>query len=383
MTDSKRLVLCLWCAGSPCWLLGQPAPSPMIRDSAGVRIVEYGSLRNSPMFKIQQDAYLHLGGVQADPKDELDARQWFLGATELSNGTIVVNELTSLKFFTAAGRFVRSVGRQGQGPGEFVQTREVCRLLGDSLLVIDYSNGSLSLWDSAGTHVRTFARPGFVPRGACAPDGSVVARRIKPGSGGTESAVQLVNHALVRRDGSTILELGLLPSDQYAGSVMRESSIVVDGGNLVVADGRRFEFLIRSLSGRPRLIVRSAETPRPITDLEWQRRAESMVPRGTPFFQRQASVARTMAMDRPVAFPAIQQIRVDPLHRIWVQDFESERWTVFDSRGALLGAFSLPRRTGSMRAMLAGIGTDHVVVHTIDTDGAAHLSFYRILVDGR
>lgn len=30
-------------------------------------------------------------------------------------------------------------------------------------MVIDYSDGRVSLWDSEGKHVRTFARLGFIP----------------------------------------------------------------------------------------------------------------------------------------------------------------------------------------------------------------------------
>lgn len=77
---------------------------PTIRDSAGVRIVEYRSLRRAPsLLRVGERPFLHLAGLRDDAHEELDSRRPWLSATELTNGTIVVNEFTLLKFFSTSG----------------------------------------------------------------------------------------------------------------------------------------------------------------------------------------------------------------------------------------------------------------------------------------
>ncbi len=105
-------------------------PTPRIRDSAGIRIVEYPTLgpmppgsstvpRNPlrlaladlpPAVQLESQPFLDLGGLNANEQAEFDATHPMLSATELSNGTIVVNDRTQLRFFTRTGAFIRAVG---------------------------------------------------------------------------------------------------------------------------------------------------------------------------------------------------------------------------------------------------------------------------------
>jgi hypothetical protein len=60
------------------------------------------------------------------------------GATRLSDGTIVIANggSSELRFFSAEGRHVGSVGGQGRGPGEFWHIIAMARLAGDTIGVL-------------------------------------------------------------------------------------------------------------------------------------------------------------------------------------------------------------------------------------------------------
>src|SRR5690606_16568229 len=57
----------------------------------------------------------------------------------LADGRVVIAVMGSsvLRFFDASGRFVRSAGRNGGGPGEFRQIMALYRMRGDTLAVND------------------------------------------------------------------------------------------------------------------------------------------------------------------------------------------------------------------------------------------------------
>ncbi len=356
----------------------QTVPKPIVRDSAGVQIVVYESLRSAPRaFVVEAIPFRDFGGVQWAGGAELDELTPLSSATELSGGGIVVNELSRLTFFDRNGRFVRRAGRRGSGPGEFQQTREVCRLVGDTLLVMDYSDGRLSLWDSAGRHIRTFSRPGLVPARACAENGTLVAYvgdRDKFSSDGTG-----LLYRLIRPDGTLVRELGRLPSDLLRLPLHFEAAIVLTSDGLVVGDAKSLELRFQSFDGRLRRILRVAELPPSVSDKVWDSLANATIPRNVSATQRRDRLSHMNRLPRPARFPAFSSVRMDGRGRLWVGDYSNRRkWTVFDAMGTLLGTVELPW-PASRYTELAGLGRDHMVVRRIDADGAMHLSFHRLL----
>jgi hypothetical protein len=354
-------------------------PRPTIRDSAGTRIVEYASLYGAPpAFRVASRPYLHLGGLTDGSDSELDSRHPWLGAVELSNGTIVVNEFTRLKFFSRAGDLLRTAGRRGSGPGEFTQTREVCVLRGDTLLVIDYSDGRLSLWDDQGRHVRTLMRPGFIPLNACSADGTVIVRDPNLISSVDRFGTPLFEYLHLNLDGRIVRRLGALPAEMYIGPILREPVILPHGHDLYVADARAFELRVYRLGGRLVRIVRVLEPAPAISEGEWHSLVDGMLPPRLAGDQRESFRSRLLGQGRPAAFPAFRRVQLDPAHRIWVQDYRRPtRWTVFDSAGALRGQVKLAS-LGLTGPELVLVSADHIVVRSRDADGAVHLSWYSI-----
>lgn len=82
-------------------------------------------------------------------------------AVKLTNGNIVIadNANAQLHYFTANGGFIRSVGRDGEAPGEFKAVRWVGECARDTVFAFDYLQNRISVFDNEGKLVRTFSSP--------------------------------------------------------------------------------------------------------------------------------------------------------------------------------------------------------------------------------
>lgn len=105
-------------------------------------------------------------------------------ALRLDDGTLVVADCAAgeLRSYDARGRFLRSVGRLGEGPGEFTFLRRVFRGGGDTLVAWDGLRLRATVFTPEGRVARTFELP--LASGLSVPDvlgrledGSFVARR--------------------------------------------------------------------------------------------------------------------------------------------------------------------------------------------------------------
>jgi hypothetical protein len=115
-----------------------PLDSQQVRDSSGVRIVSYTRQdRPRGRWTLDTKPRLQIGGADDGPTGFAVIK----GVAHLSDGSIAVaNQRPSeIRIFDASGRFVRSLGRNGTGPGEF--NRVPFRLLrsGDTLIGSDNS----------------------------------------------------------------------------------------------------------------------------------------------------------------------------------------------------------------------------------------------------
>ena len=82
-------------------------------------------------------------------------------AVRLSNGSVVIADNTNLQlhFFTANGRYVRSVGRDGVAPGQFRAVRWVGECGRDSVYAFDSMQNRISVFGADGQLARTFPSP--------------------------------------------------------------------------------------------------------------------------------------------------------------------------------------------------------------------------------
>jgi len=98
-------------------------------------------------------------------------------AVQLSGGTYVISDNANnhLHFYSAAGRFLRTAGRRGAGPGEFQSVRWLGECGRDSVYAFDSMQNRISVFAVDGKFVRSFAPPsalvGFV---RCTLDGTML-----------------------------------------------------------------------------------------------------------------------------------------------------------------------------------------------------------------
>jgi hypothetical protein len=151
-------------------------------------------------------------------------------------------------------------------------------------------------------------------------------------------------------------------------------SVVAGVTYFYVGDPRTYELRAFDENASLRLIVRVTEPlPKPqLGQFELKKGSRSLVARSS----------RVASDSRPRTQPAFGEVRVDPSGRIWVQGYQDRgSWTVFDSSGRLLGGFKLTVNMPRSHRRLVGMDADHIVVKEWDTDGAAHLVFYRIVLE--
>lgn len=118
-------------------LAGRGGPPSVVRDSAGIAIVENHRPRwdTSSAWRVSTEPILRLGSVSDG--DTAQQFSYIVGAARLANGTVVVLEgsTTELRWFDAGGRHVRTSRLQGRGPGELPFVLDLVHLAGDTILL--------------------------------------------------------------------------------------------------------------------------------------------------------------------------------------------------------------------------------------------------------
>lgn len=141
---------------------GAPLPTHVVRDSAGVRLVENRQplLDSTRSWRVGSGPVLAIGGEDGDSSAMLLQP---VGAMRQGNGTIVVADVgaLNLKYYDGStGALTRTSGRKGRGPGEFEYFGYLWACGGDSAFVEDYGKRAVTVWAGDGTLVRSFALRG-------------------------------------------------------------------------------------------------------------------------------------------------------------------------------------------------------------------------------
>jgi hypothetical protein len=374
-----------------------------VRDSAGIRIAETGRLDGIPPLNWHVDsaAALRIGGDQADASPLYKV----MAATRLSDGRVAVASAGTheLRFYSSAGRLLRSIGRAGDGPGEFRSLFWVGRLPGDSLATWDVSPQRLSLFTPGGDFVRavTSRSPlGIFPlaRGVVG-DGRVLIAA----SGGTP-ALDVTGRTSTRGSDTYLL---LRPSDGAAdtlGEFPGTEQIALagaDGGFLMrplpfgrttlaavhdsliyVADSDRFEIRVFSLRGHLVGLIRAAQAPVPVTAEDIAAYRRTLVTLGAEG-DREAERREQRLLDAapyPATMPAYIALKVDSEGDIWVQapqrpgSTDGSLWTVFTPDGRPRGTVRLPPGLH-----VHEIGRNWVVGVEVDSDEVEHVRMFPLV----
>jgi hypothetical protein len=374
-----------------------PAPALTLAqqtaDSAGVRVMlsRPGDVP-ADSWRLAAAPDVEIGVETGQPAYQLDRVS---SGAILSNGTIVVANSGSreLRFFDAAGAHVRSVGREGQGPGEFQSLTLVGAFAGDSLLAWDPGQRRLSVFDASGRLARTVAVPSaFGPTppltAGVLRDGRLVAQRREipilsaspPPAGIVRPNATILT---LSADGASTATVGTFPDSEvsiYQGvsfGVIFGRSIELWGRGDRIAIGNTDAYRIRVYSADGRLlhIVRQTREPRRFTEEEYQAARPATFPSSPVGARMKGAVDQ---MPRPDALPAFADVRMDGEGNLWVQEFALESdprtsWQVFSGEGRLIGRLSAPSSHTLLDATAA-----HALFRVTDELGVHRLRVYRL-----
>lgn len=109
---------------------------PVIRDSAGVRIVENHAATWTTPWYVAEAPSLTIGDITGDSNQELYD---VTGALRPGDGRVVVanHGTRELRFYDRLGTYTGSAGGRGSGPGEFESLEWITRFGLDSILALD------------------------------------------------------------------------------------------------------------------------------------------------------------------------------------------------------------------------------------------------------
>jgi hypothetical protein len=360
------------------------------RDSAGAQIVTYrGSLQDLPVaFRIAETPTLDLGGRREDAAAELDTHYLEQTAARLSDGRYVVKDRDVIRVFGSDGKYLSSIGRRGEGPGEFQYLRGVCVGSGDTILA--YGDRPVAaVFTPSGSLARTFSPPdGSAVWAGCGVDRSLLAVS-NPSEDAASPPYLNAKLSLITADGANFGDLGVFPAGSMVTHAPAVASVVALEDHVFVGDGRASEVRSYRWDGSPLRILRWTGPPAQLTDDVLTKLIDSSIP--TNAADRAERIARGVQRARasgPAAFPAYLTLLADPTGRLWIQDYSlgrglygeyPARWTVLDASGRPLGRVALPKLSNATtREELRWVGGDQVLLRWVDDAGFVHLSYHAL-----
>jgi hypothetical protein len=388
------------------------APPFSERDSAGVRVLTYSFLPpdHKSSFSLSGEPLLKLG---TDPESEF---YLVAGVQRLTDGRIVVADGGSLelRFFDSTGRFIRSAGGEGEGPGEFRRISWIGRGAGDSLWVSDEVLGRLQIFSPDGTFVRTeslasgssggFGYPQFI---GILETGDLVATRsgaVPVGESGpvrTPSRVTVLNPremawtpVLSTEGPEQIVEATENGFRQIVYTFGNYCEVGASGETLAVIEAGDWGFETVDREGALSVRVEVLSPDVLVDDASLQSYAAVSLakwPAGASQASREAFRRRILTSAHRPVLPKVRSVEVDAGGRIWIEPYPQPGvplvpWEVFDRRGEWLSRVELPpgfkRGTAPVVDPGVDIGSDFFLGVWVDELGVETVRLYGIVSPG-
>jgi hypothetical protein len=350
-----------------------PVPAPAVRDSAGVEIVESAGpqWRGGEGWRLAAEPLLEIGREDGGAMLQFDE---LAGVVRLPDGGVVVANGgdNTLRWYDAAGAFVRAAGGRGGGPTEL---RSLSRLvLHDGLLYAGGFGTPVQLWDADGRHVRSIGWPPAVRArfaGVLA-DGTILLH----GTIRQPDEPQAPRWAekgpwLALREGAAPDTIALLPQEAMGRADDDILPVLLGGAGFHDVRGEvfvqgfsdRLDVGFYAADGRLLRRVRRTTPPPPVTAVEREalfqamiRSPEAELENVTPEILREMLARMPTSPTMPDhgallldAHGALWAQRVDP--DVYVRTILAGRpaptagpteWDVFDAAGTWLGPVAMP-----------------------------------------
>jgi len=334
-----------------------------VSDSAGVQIVVSHAPDTESLLPSIGSAAVSIGEAGL----ELNR---VVGAVRLSDGRLVVADGGNLVLHIVSprGTLLRTVGREGDGPGEFRTLQAVGKVAGDTVWAYDFSHHRVTFVSPNGTIVREISlRPPLAASLAVGvlPSGSIVLGESWSSARVAEASRPGLNReqvAYVRYSGDGVLldTIGLFPGREVVLSfeggrgVMRAAPFAhsavhaLSGSWLAIGDQVSHEIRLYSEGGDLTRIVRWDGGDLAL-DPELIARWRTARLRAVQSADR-ALVERELAeQTMPTQRPAFGRVLPTEGGGFWVADYapgndEPSMWAILDSEGVWQGSLVMPHR---------------------------------------
>ena len=373
------------------------APEAVVRDSAGTRIVELAPFDDAllPAWSLSSEPALDVGVLDGGEAYQL---YQVAGALLLPDGRLVVANggTKELRFYDAAGRYLESVGREGEGPGEFGALGGL-ELARDSLYVFDWRLVRASVFGSDGTFARSYpvrvqgiAFPNAI--GLFDDGGWAVMSGFAFSAQDISALVRdtsLVVH--LHADGMAADTIGRFPTTEFFmyGDGSRTTAVgrafgrslayAVGGARIYLGDTEQYEIAGYAPTGKLELVLRRQVEPRPVTGAAIEAYKEVDRRRLVdPQFRQQ--MERLLAdMPYPEEMPVFGALQTDAPGNLWVSEYkvpgaDSLRWAVYSQEGTPVATVSTPADL-----QITQIGDDYVCGRWQDEMEVEHVRVYRLV----
>jgi hypothetical protein len=381
------------------------AQSQRTIDSAGVRVVlnpDPGA--NPPGFRLSVRPRVAIGQVEGSPEYQLfRADQAFV----LSDGTLVVANTGTqeLRFYDRSGKYLRTAGKKGQGPGEFASLELVGPFAGDSLLISDTQLKRYSIFDRAGRFARSFPAPTELGPVFHLTPGILGSRRLVAfasvvGPFYREPSPRLrrpVTIHFLASEGRVDGTLGEFPGTEImtggAARAMTTGPVIFGrrlhatarGNRIAVANDDQYSVRVYDEAGKLLQVVRQSRKPVAPRPGDFEKALPPGLQGGATPNSPLARNLKAMLDDRYeyATLPAFggpggetSSLRLDPAGILWVQEYQIDRdepgaWQAFDRDGVFVGRLELPDRS-----TLLDVGADWVLLRTLDELDVEHVQLY-------
>ncbi len=365
-----------------------------MRDSAGITIIEntgpvWGEgegwrLSGEPSVRIGQvegeHAYLLLG---------------VRGALRLDDGTIVVSNsgTEEIRFYDAGGRYLKTAGGEGGGPGEFNNLVWIYRHRADTIVAWDDNPPNIVFFDRDGVFVTSTRpqQPGGVLKGAF-PDGTLLkAEHVDWSNRPNEGRMRQPSWSYrLDREGVIIDSLPVFPAREFEMRIDRgvslgpppfgrETPMEIFGDGFYCGTQDDFEVGYYELDGNLATLLRWTGPDRQVTeDLIADFRAFYVGQTRSENSRRRAEESLD-GMEFPEQLPAFGDLVVDAEGNLWIEEYHPRwetfrRWTVFDPDLRMLGTVDMP---GPF--VVHQIGSDYVLGYTWDEYDVEYVELYQLI----
>jgi len=290
----------------------------------GTPIIEYASVpmeERAERIELVEDLVI---GQRGEDPNFIFYHPVYMAIDKLGSMYVVDQLDARVQVFDEHGEYIRTLGKKGQGPGEFNFPLAVA-VVGDYVVVHDPTALRLSVWNSDGKHLRDrimtmnqiIDRPMFGTE-----DGAFIAHYSRRDSDSSSSSVQTVARFSI--DGEELLTLGELEESPrltiHTGPASYTSTsndmagvpryAATSTGLTYLTTGDEYQVLALDSQGQARWALRVAWDRRPITEEDKEDRIRRL--------RKVPSKIDTSLTVWPEALGSISRLSVDGRGRLYV-----------------------------------------------------------------